>query len=662
MNTTAKTASQPTRTVPGPEIKPIVGTLHAMDTQAPIQGMMRHAERYGEIFRHQLPTNDGSLFVISSQRLVDELCDESRFDKRVHNPLKNIRAFGGDGLFTARTDEPNWGKAHRILMPAFSPVALTGMYDGMVDIAEQLMLKWERLGPEADVDVTHDFTRLTLDTIALCSFSYRFNSFYSESMHPFIDSMVDALEESGQRGRRLPIQNRLMLLTQRRYDEDIAVLHEVADRIIAHRREHPLPDGQSDILDTMLTATDPKTGETLSDENVRYQMVTFLIAGHETTSGLLSFTLYELLKNPQVMARARAHVDEVLDGRYPTYADLAKLGYLDQILRETLRLWPTAPAFAVYPHESTAIGAKDGEAGYAITPDDTALVLTPQLHRDPSVWPDPERFDPDRFAFDRAQAIPSNAWKPFGNGQRSCIGRGFALQEAQLVLALMLQRFDIDWADPSYELTVKETLTLKPDGFFARFSRREGYAAQAPVAAQGEAGEQDEPAAVERHGTPVRILFGSNAGTSEAFANQVAQRATRLGYAPTVAALDEATGDLPGDGAVVVVSASYEGQPPDNAKQFVSWLEGVTDGALDGVRFAVFGCGNTDWARTYQRIPTLIDEQLERAGATRLIERGEANARGDFFGDFDAWHERLWPAIGDALGVEAAAEAPAEAE
>ena len=645
------------RPIPGPESRPIVGTLPTFDTDKPVQGNMALAARYGEIFAHDLPGRPPLLFV-SSQRLADELCDESRFDKRVHAPLEQIRAFAGDGLFTARTQEDDWGTAHRILMPAFSPVALRGMFDGMSDIAEQLMLKWERLGPDADIDVTHDFTRLTLDTIALCSFSYRFNSFYSSQMHPFVDAMVGALEESGDRGRRLPLQNRLMIGHQRRYAEDIRVMNEVADRLIAHRKTNPLPEGESDILDTMLSARDPETGERLSDENVRYQMVTFLIAGHETTSGLLSFTLYEMLKNPEVMAAARARVDEVLGERYPTYADLADLGYLDQILRETLRLWPTAPAFGLYPYEPTTIGgsAPGATDGYAISPEDTVLVLTPSLHRDPAVWDDPERFDPDRFAFERARTIPANAWKPFGNGQRSCIGRGFALQEAQLVLALMLQRFDIDWADPGYELTIKETLTLKPEGFHARFRRREGRR----VLGRGEASRTSEATvpgqevAPQRatHGTPVQILFGSNAGTSEAFAGQIAARATQLGYAPTLAPLDAGVDALSRDGAVVVVTASYEGQPPDNARAFVPWATGLPAGALDGVRFAVFGCGNTDWARTYQRIPALVDDALAAAGAQRLVERGEANARGDFFGDFDAWHEQLWPAIGAASGVE----------
>lgn len=687
--------------VPGPDPRPLIGTVYAIDPDAPMQSFAASAQRYGELYRHVFPGGK-VVHIASSQRIAEELCDESRFGKLVEGPLKQIRAFAGDGLFTAHGDEANWGKAHRILMSSFSPVALRDMYDGMCDVAEQLMLKWERFGGEAEIDVADDFTRLTLDAIALCSFSYRFNSFYSASMHPFVGAMMRALEESGARGRRLPIQNQLMRGRRMRYERDIRTMHAVADELIAQRRANPLPDGQSDILDVMLRASDPQTGERLSDENVRYQMVTFLIAGHETTSGLLSFAVYELLRNPEVLRTARAIVDEELEGRFPEHGDLPRLGYLDQILRETLRLWPTAPGFMVTPHEATVIGESEPGAddGYRIEPGDAVLVHLLALHRDPAAWPDPERFDPGRFDFERAQQIPPSAWRPFGNGQRSCIGRGFALQEAQLVLALILQRFDMSFADPAYELKIKETLTLKPDDLRVRFAPRAdgpavlgrgegertvpaGVASAGPARAGGTragtapgggvpagaaradaagAGAQAEgareQASAAAHATPVRVLFGSNAGTCEAFAGALADEARRRGYDPSVAPLDSGAGQLRAGEPVLIVTASYEGQPPDNARAFVSWLGELPQDALRDVPYAVFGCGNTDWARTYQRIPALVDEGMARAGAQRVHARGEANARGDFFGDFAAWSEGLWPALAEASGAEGAGQEP----
>lgn len=639
--------------IPQPRPAPLVGNIPDLDPDMPIQSMMRLAREHGPIFRMHMPGRD--MLVVSSQELVNELCDETRFDKKVHAPLHHIRGFAGNGLFTADTADPDWAKAHRILMPVFGPAALRDMFPGMLDIAEQLLLKWERQGPEQRIDVVDNTTRLTLDTIALCGFDYRFNSFYERDMHPFVGAMVGALEESGARTRRLPLQTRLMLMTKRRYDEDVRLMHQIADQLIAERKKHG-DTSKKDILSVMLNARDPLTGERLDDENVRYQMVTFLIAGHETTSGLLSFALYELLKNPDVLARARAEVEQVIGTGTPRFEHLAQLTYLDQVLKETLRLWPTAPAFAVYPYaDETVIGGR-----YPVRHDQSLLILAPMLHRDPAVWgDDAETFNPEHFSFERAEKLPPNAWKPFGNGQRSCIGRPFALQEATLLLAMILQRFDLQFADPNYQLQIKETLTLKPHNLFIHARRRDTVIVQQPAPVAAPATTTSPKPVVPANGIPLLVLFGSNAGSAEAFAQRIASDARAQGYAPTIAALDQATGTLPREGAVIVVTSSYEGQPPDNARTFVTWLDDQPAGSLAGVRYAVFGCGNKDWARTYQAIPKKIDARLAECGAERLIERGEANARGDFFGDFDGWYATFWQQIGAAFGQTARAADPA---
>ncbi|WP_253904248.1 cytochrome P450 [Arthrobacter sp. Br18] len=631
--------------IPGPPPKRLIGNLDQLDPHGLAQGFMRLAGQYGEIVALTLPGRKGRTILVSSQRLADELCDEERFDKSVHEALEHARNFAGDGLFTAWTEEESWGRAHRVLMPAFGPLALRGMFDGMADVADQLLLKWERLGTSARFDVALDTTRLTLDTIALCSFNYRFNSFYTEGMNPFVEAMVRALEESAARMRRLSVQTRLMPFTGRLYRRDIRLLHDVADRLIDERLQKPVPEGPEDILGTMLHAADPVTGERLSKENVRYQMVTFLIAGHETTSGLLTFAIYELLRNAQVLARAQAEVDAVLGNQRPSFEHLRKLPYLDQVLKETLRLWPTAPAFAVHcREEGTVLGGR-----YRISREDEILVLLPTLHRDVEVWGSTaEVFEPNHFSFENARSRPPNSWKPFGNGQHSCIGRGFALQEAQLFLAMLLQRFDLSLDDPHYSLTIRETLTLKPSGMLIRATRR----AVQPSAQQPSAQLPSDPGRVGRksNGVPLMVLYGSNSGSSRAFAHQIVADARQQGYVPSLATLDSAVGHLPTDGAVVVVCASYEGLPPDNARRFVPWADGLPAGSLGGVHYAVFGCGNRDWARTYQTVPRLIDESLARAGASRFLERGETNARGDLSGEFEDWYNGFWGAVNAEFG------------
>lgn len=634
------------KNIPTPPTLPVLGNILAIDTEHPVQGLMKLAEELGPIFRMKFPGRD--FFVVSSARLVDELCDETRFRKLVHGPLIHLKPMAGNGLFTAETSDPTWGKAHRVLMPAFGPNAMRDYFDGMLDIADQLIVKWARKGERCDHDVASEMTQLTLDTIALCGFGYRFNSFYQNEMPPFIDAMVRALAESGDRSQQLPLQTKLKVAAQRQFESDIAFMNGVVDEVIRERKSGRTK-GSRDLLALMLEGKDPVTGEGLDDVNIRYQMVTFLIAGHETTSGLLSFALYELLRHPEVLSRARAEVDAVLGGDRPRFEHLARLGYLDQVLRETLRLWPTAPAFAVTPLAKTRLGDV-----LDVGPGDDLLVLIPALHRDDAVWgSDAGAFKPDRFAPGRRETIPVNAWKPFGSGVRACIGRPFALQEATLVLAMLLQRFELS-ARPDYELVVKETLTLKPEGFTLRVKERAPLAARsAPVAALRTV--TPPPTRAAGHGTPLTVLFGSNTGSSEAFARRIAGDAEQRGYAVKVAPMDDAVERLPTSGALVVVTASYNGRPPDNAARFCEWLDGLTPGALKGLPYTVFGCGHRDWVSTFQAVPTRVDAALERAGGKRLMARGEADARGDFFGDFEGWYPAMWPTVDGALGVTATA-------
>jgi cytochrome P450/NADPH-cytochrome P450 reductase len=638
-----------TAPIPQPKPDPILGNIRDLDPKAPVQSMIRLARTCGPIYRLSLP--GGDVIFVSSQALVDELSDETRFEKGENQALENLRELAFDGLFSAHTNEANWGKAHRILMPVFSPAAMRDMFDGMHDIADQLLTRWKRFGEGAVIDVVDNMTRLTLDTIALCAMGYRFNSFYQNESHPFVGALTRALAEAVGRTARHPLQTQLMLPTRRRFAEDIRLMHQIADDLIAQRKMGAFGGVKKDLLSRMLEGRDPVTGEGLSDENIRYQMVTFLAAGHETTSGLLSFALYFLVKHPEVMARAKAEVDRVLGmDTTPRFEHLAQLPYLEQVLKETLRMWPPAPSWGRRPFEDTVIGGK-----YVVKRHQPLAVLTQMLHRDPTVWgEDPERFDPDRFAPDAAAKLPANAWKPFGTGQRACIGSQFALTEAHLVLASMLQRFDLVEHDPSYQLEVKETLTFKPTGFFLRAKPRGARSVnpRSVIGAPARPLQTSAPAAVAVSGTstPLLVLYGSNSGSAEAFAQRIAAAAPARGYASEIGVLNDHVGQLPTAGAVIVVTASYEGQPTDNARQFVAWLDTLKPGDLGGVKFGVFGCGNRDWVRTYQAIPKKIDGRLEAAGATRIVERGEADARGDFFGDFDRWYEKLWSTLGETFG------------
>jgi cytochrome P450/NADPH-cytochrome P450 reductase len=160
---------------------------------------------------------------------------------------------------------------------------------------------------------------------------------------------------------------------------------------------------------------------------------------------------------------------------------------------------------------------------------------------------------------------------------------------------------------------------------------------------------------------PLLALYGSNLGTAEGLARRIAQDATGRGFVATVSSLDDHVGSLPTEGAVLVITASYNGQPPDNAGKFCAWLKdpSLAADAFKGVNYAVFGCGNRDWAATYQAIPTFIDAQLAQHGATRIYDRGEGDGRGDFDGEYQAWYGPLWENLAKALGLPASVAAPA---
>jgi cytochrome P450 / NADPH-cytochrome P450 reductase len=646
----------PLHPIPCPPRTRVVGNMFSLHASSPVQDMIKMAKDLGPIF--WLDMMGKPIVVVSGADLVDELSDETRFDKSVRGALRRIRALAGDGLFTAYTQEPNWSKAHNILLPNFSQRAMQGYHAMMVDIAGQLVDKWSRLNSEDEIDVTHDMTCLALDTIGLAGFDYRFNSFYRESNHPFVNAMVRALDTT-MRTRGLPLEDIIRKDREIKLKSDIRYMNKVVDRIIQERRANPDANkGKSDLLSYMLAGVDKKTGERLDDVQIRYQTITFLIAGHETTSGLLSFAIYYMLQNPSILAAAIAEVDSVLGADIsapPTYAQVTQLEYITRILKESLRLWPTAPAYAVGPYkDSEIIGGK-----YEIKKSYQTMILIPSLHRDPAVWgARADVFDPDNHTREREAARPVNAYKPFGNGQRACIGRQFAMQEAALVLGMILQRFElIDHT--RYTMKVKETLTVKPDEFKIRVRQRPDRTRTGAVRAAPAHASAATPVITAKaanrptHETPLLVLYGSNLGTAEAIARQIAEAGDANGFATTLAPLDSYAGKLPTKGAVMIACASYNGMPPDNAAKFSGWL-GETGESLKDVRFAVFGCGNRDWAATFQTVPRMIDATLHERGAQRLLPMGEGDARDDFDGQFQTWYAPVWSKLAAEFNVELA--------
>lgn len=328
------------------------------------------------------------------------------------------------------------------------------------------------------------------------------------------------------------------------------------------------------------------------------------------------------------------------------------------------------------PKKDEIVGGK-----YVVKEGELVIVLVGYSHLDPKVYgEDAHEFRPERMLdenFDRLNKEFPNAWKPFGNGTRGCIGRPFAWQEALLVIAMLLQNFDFEFDDPNYTLALKQTLTVKPANFKVRAIPRDGLRATelghrlagttAPVKSGPAATKNAASAASTDAGEPMSIYYGSNSGTCQSMAERLAANAFSHGFrARTVDGLDNATDNLPKNEPVVIITASYEGQPPDNAARFVSWLESLRNGeqSLREVSYAVFGCGHHDWASTFHRIPRLVDSSLAKHGGTQIASLGLTDvAAGNEMTDFESWEDDvLWPALttkyntttteGPALSVE----------
>ncbi|POR35987.1 Uncharacterized protein TPAR_03801 [Tolypocladium paradoxum] len=587
--------------------------------------------------------------MVVGRKVAEELCDETRFCKLPGGAIGRMRRVVGHGLFTAETADPRWASAHRVITPLFGPMRIRAMMEDMKDICSQMCLRWARFGPDTPIDVCPSMTKLTLDTLALCTVDYRFNSFYKGQgvEDPFAEAVVDLMTEALVQSN-LPdwVNNWVRFRSMNKFHRQADELRHAIQELIQARRDNPVD--RDDLLNAMLTNPDPKTGQRLSDESVVDNLLTFFIAGHETTSSLLSFCCYYLLEHPDVLRKAQAEVDAVVGDSSMTVEHLQKLPYLEAIMRETLRLRDPGPGFYVKPLRDDVLAGK-----YLVKKDQPIFIVFDSVHRDPEVYGDnADEFQPERMSQDKFDKLPPCAWKPFGNGMRACIGRPFAMQQAMLAIAMVLQNFDLI-KDESYKLKVHVTMTVRPVGLTMKVRLRDGRRATDLAVRQQQASSAAASATLRPtaagSATGTCIIHASNSGTSEALASRLANDAAERGVGiGSIHVAKDAIAKLPRGVPVVIITASYNGEPADDAVDFVAWLESLEEHALDGVNFAVFGCGHRDWASTFLAVPRLIDSMLVRSGAERIAPMGISDMGGprDVFSDFEDWTgDHLFPKL-----------------
>ncbi|GAB1313736.1 hypothetical protein MFIFM68171_03946 [Madurella fahalii] len=464
--------------IPGPAGWPLIGNLWDIDLNNTVQSFMTLADEWGPIFKLRLGGNDRVF--LSNHVLVNEVCTRKQFVKHIMGAVGALAPVLPDGLFTAQTAQKSWGQARRTLNPTFTPARIRNMFPEMLDITSQLVLKWARHGPKTPIDVLADFTRLTLDTFALTAMDTRFNSFYHDDLHPFVQHFGAMFAELQRRSNRPAWYTALQWTANRQFDENNAFIRAFCADVLDYRRSRESENesgeltDRKDVFTAMLHRRDPVTGEQLADSAIIDNMITFLFAGHDTTAGLLSFLLFHLIRNQDAYKKLQDEIDSVLGGGAMIVDHLDKLPYTKACLRETLRLDPPAQAFSVTPlvddDKPVLLGGR-----YSISRGQSAVVLIPSLHRDRSVFgEDADAFRPERMMEEKMQQLPKNSFKPFGNGVRSCIGNDFAMQEAMVATAILFQKFDFELVDPDYELQYQPSLNRKPKGLFvyARLRRK----------------------------------------------------------------------------------------------------------------------------------------------------------------------------------------------
>lgn len=353
----------------------------------------------------------------------------------------------GDGLLTSEDDLHR--RQRRLIAPVFGPRRVAGYADGMVALAERAQSGWD---DGQEIDVARAMMRLTLAVAAKTLFSADVET-EADALGRALATTMRFTVDRIRAPIRLPSAR--IFPWQRGVRDAFLLLDNTIYRMIDERRAGG--SAGDDLLSLLLEARDEDDGSGMDDRQVRDEAMTIFLAGHETTANALAWTWYLLARHPEAYRRVQREADAALGGRPPTLDDLARLPYALQVFKEAMRLYP--PAYGLVRQ-----AVRDTEIGGRHVPRRAIVLISPYwLHRRADLFPDPERFDPDRFTPEAERALPRYAYLPFGGGPRLCIGNHFALMEGHLLLAALAQRVTFTLA-PRQRLPVQSDplITLRP--------------------------------------------------------------------------------------------------------------------------------------------------------------------------------------------------------
>jgi len=433
------------REAPGPKGWPVVGLAGEFQAN-PLALLSRSVNQYGDVVHLKLVRN---AYIVNHPDGVRRVLHDHHLNYKKNFVYDRLKSMLGEGLLTSQ-GEP-WKRQRKLAQPAFHRQRIKGFADLMATQTTRMLERWKGLAASRQTfDVHHEMMRLTFSIIGEALFSLNLEGDAADVGN----ALHDALGISQRRFTAFFIPPKVLPTPDnRRFAAAMKVLDKVVEEIIQRRRASA--DAGSDLLGMLMAARDEETGEAMDNRQLRDEVMTMMLAGHETTANALSWVFYLLSKNPAVARRVQQEVREVLGQRAPTMEDLPNLRYTQQVIEESMRLYPPAWIIGREAVEDDVI------QGVRIPKGSSVLLVPFTTHRHRDFWEHPEGFDPDRFAPEASQQRHRYAYFPFAAGPRMCIGDAFAKMEMPIILAMVAQRYALH-LEPGFVPELDPVVTLRP--------------------------------------------------------------------------------------------------------------------------------------------------------------------------------------------------------
>jgi cytochrome P450 len=449
-----QTAVKTPPNVPG---LPFVGSLFSFRDAAgiPVEFMTQTIKQYGDVVSVQIAGRQ--LYLVADPDLIHDIM-VSRVNE-FHKPIagtpepRSLNRFLGQGILTS--DHDVWRPQRKLIQPLMHAKHIESYAETITRFGEKLLSLWEN---GAERDIWHDMTQVTMWIIAEAMFGM------DATNTAEIEHAAKIAQEISVQELTTPLPKFLMGPTNRRAAEANQIMDNLVEGFVAERQSHP--DVERHDLMSLLLNTKDEDGQPVSREFVRNNILTLFFAGHETTANTLTWAFYHLDRHPEVRAKLQQEVDTVLGGRIPTLDDLKNLPYTQMVIKETMRIEPIVSAISRFVADDLTLG------DYQLQGNSMVIMPIYTLHRDPRWWSNPEQFDPMHFSPENEAKTPKFAYIPFGAGPRVCIGNHFAMMEAQLLLAMFVNQYEMHRETEAALPLIRHVTTSPKDGLKMRLTHR----------------------------------------------------------------------------------------------------------------------------------------------------------------------------------------------